>query len=295
MQPVFRIIAVQATPVTAGTPISFFADHVAKILDRHPEAGMVIFPELHLFSSAETGRDALLRNAEALESEFTAALGEIALRHQIWLVPGSINERGAAGDLYNTALVFGPDGTLRASYRKMFPWRPYEPHTPGLEFVVFDIDGVGRMGISTCYDMWFPETSRNLTWLGADLIINLVRTTTPDRAQEIILARANAIFNQVYFASVNCAGPEGFGASVIVGPEGEVIAEAMHTDEAELVWDFSAQRVEEVRSLGTAGTNRMWEQFRPGDHTVTLPIYNGLIDPARWTPVRRFTKKEEKS
>ena len=58
------------------------------------------------------------------------------------------------------------------------------------------------------------------------MILNLVQTTTPDRAQELVLARANAIVNQVFVVSVNCAGPDGMGRSIVVDPEGAVLAEA---------------------------------------------------------------------
>ena len=205
----------------------------------------------------------------------------------MWLIPGSVNERAPDGKTYNTALVFNPIGDLVAHYRKVFPWRPFEPHTPGSHFVVFDVDNVGTIGLNTCYDIWFPEACRHLAWLGADLIINLVKTTTPDRAQEILLARANAITNQVALISVNSAGPVGYGCSLIVGPEGEILTEAMHTERAELEFTFDRARIDDVRARGTGGTNRMWEQFLPGDTMLDLPLYNGRIDPTRWTPVRR--------
>ncbi|MEK8174978.1 nitrilase-related carbon-nitrogen hydrolase [Streptomyces sp. M19] len=65
-----------------------------------------------------------------------------------------------------------------------------------------------------------PEITRHLAWQGADLVLNLVRTPTVDRAQEVVLARANAIVNQVFMASLNAAAPDGVGRSVVVDPEG---------------------------------------------------------------------------
>lgn len=291
MSNTLKIVAVQASPQTFSGSLNSFANDVASVMDRHPSAEMLVYPELHLFHPKIVGPSGEQAAADLdsvpLDSDFVQGLAAIAKRHTIWLIPGSLNEQGPNGKLYNTAVVFNPSGDLVASYRKIFPWRPYEPHTPGTDFVVFDVEGVGSIGLNTCYDIWFPETCRHLAWMGADLIINLVKTGTPDRAQEMVLARANAIMNQVALVSINSAAPAGLGCSMIIGPEGDVIQEALHAERAELDFSFDADLVKRVRSAGTMGTNKMWEQFRPGDQPIPLPLYQGSIDPARWTPVRR--------
>ena len=292
------IVAVQASPQNFSGSLNKFAEDLADVVARHPEVEMVIYPELHLFQplAIEPGEKHTVANLDSvdIDSDFVRGLGDVARLHKIWLIPGSINEKGSAENLYNTALVFNPDGQVVARYRKIFPWRPFEPHTPGLTFVVFDIPTVGKIGLNTCYDIWFPETCRQLAWMGAELIINLVKTNTADRAQEVILTRANAIFNQVALLSVNSAGPEGVGCSLVVGPEGEVITDAMHTNRAELEYTFDSGSIERVRKNGTAGTNKMWKQFRSGDHSIPLPLYNGSIDPSRWTPSTDLAQIKEK-
>jgi predicted amidohydrolase len=100
---------------------------------------------------------------------------------------------------------------LAASYRKVFPWRPYERW--GGSFVVADMAGFGRVGLSICYDSWFPEVARHLAWMGAEVILNPTLTPTADRAQELVLARAQAITNQVYVVGVNAAAPTARGRS----------------------------------------------------------------------------------
>jgi len=292
------IVAVQASPQKFSGSLNKFAEDLADVVARHPEVEMVIYPELHLFQplAIEPGEKHTVANLDSvdIDSDFVRGLGDVARLHKIWLIPGSINEKGSAENLYNTALVFNPDGQVVARYRKIFPWRPFEPHTPGSTFVVFDIPTVGKIGLNTCYDIWFPETCRQLAWMGAELIINLVKTNTADRAQEVILTRANAIFNQVALLSVNSAGPEGVGCSLVVGPEGEVITDAMHTNRAELEYTFDSGSIERVRKNGTAGTNKMWKQFRSGDHPIPLPLYNGSIDPSRWTPSTDLPPTKEK-
>jgi len=83
------------------------------------------------------------------------------------------------------------------------PRRPYEVCRPGDRFVTVDISERGRIGLSICYDTWFPELARQLARLGAELIIAPTLTPTSDRPQE--LPQATAIINQVYLVSVNGA------------------------------------------------------------------------------------------
>jgi predicted amidohydrolase len=280
-----RIAAAQRPPLPVGTPLQAFADDVRRTVDE-ARADLVVYPELHLFGT-EPGpgqNDELRRAAVPLSHPLVAELGAIARDAGVWLVPGSICEAGPEGELFNTALVFAPDGELVASYRKVFPWRPFEPYDPGDRFVTFDIPDVGRFGLSICYDAWFPESTRHLAWQGADVVLNIVKTTTPDRAQELILARANAIQNQVFMVSVNCAGPEGRGRSIVVDPEGDLLAEDDGAGTTTLTALVDPEAVARVRRDGTAGTNRMWSQFRPGDPPIPLPLYDGRIDPARWSP-----------
>src|SRR3546814_13611858 len=99
----------------------------------------------------------------------------------VWLVPGSLYERD--GDaVYNTTPVIDPDGKVVARYRKMFPFAPYERGVaPGSEFVVFAVPGAGRFGVSICYDMWFPEPTRSLAILGAEVLLHPTLPNTIDR------------------------------------------------------------------------------------------------------------------
>lgn len=277
----------QRVPLPIEDPLTSFAADVDRTLQENPGIELLVYPELHLAGTEHlpvTARaETQERFAHALDSAFVAGLGDIARENAVWLCPGSIGERGSDGEFFNTQLLFDPAGRLRARYRKMFPWRPFEPHRPGTEFVVEELDGAAAAGLSICYDAWFPEHSRQLAWLGADLVLNIVKTTTPDREQELVLARSNAIVNQNVVASVNCAGPIGRGRSIVVGPEGFVIAEA-GIGEATLVFTFHPEEVSRVRENGTMGSNRMWAQFRDSDDEIPLPMYDGRIDPRTWAP-----------
>jgi predicted amidohydrolase len=276
------IVLVQAPPCPFDRPVGEFAAEVEALHAEHPDARLLAFPELHLCGADNKAQ--LRAAAEPLDGPRTRQLAELAGDLGVWLAPGSVCERGPAGELFNTALAFSPDGELAASYRKIFPWRPYEPYDPGDRFVVFDVPDTGRIGFSICYDAWFPELARHLAWLGADVILNPVQTTTRDRAQELVLARANAIVNQVFVVSLNVGAPFGVGQSIVVDPEGAVLAETPDAEPAVLALTLDLGQVARVREHGTAGLNRMWEQFADTDAPLELPLYQGRIEPGRWRP-----------
>lgn len=287
MQRILPLIASQASPRLIGEPVSAFADEVKAALAAQPHSKLVVFPELHLFGdeSPDQQRTEVLQNsAEPLDGPRVKELRQLAADLGIWLVPGSVCERGPEGQLFNTQLVLSPEGELAGYYRKVFPWRPFEPYDPGGRFTTVDLPGIGRLGLNICYDAWFPEVSRQLAWMGAEVILNVVKTTTPDRRQELVLSKANAIVNQVFVVSVNCAGPTGKGLSIIVDPEGNTLAEADDDAPVLLTAELDLAAVEHVRTHGTENLNRPWSQFRDGEDAIELPVYQGRINPATWSP-----------
>lgn len=158
-----------------------------------------------------------------------------------------------------------------------------------------DLPGIGRIGISICYDTWFPEISRHLAWLGAELIVNVVRTATSDRAQEEILNQANAIANQVFVASVNSAVPSGVGRSLLVDPEGRVRTQATSAEDVSLTDVIDLDEVSKVQRFGTLGLNRLWNQFRPSDEPLELPLYGGKITPSTWAGHTAVSDKQQET
>jgi predicted amidohydrolase len=230
---------------------------------RFPWVAMAVIGELAAFGPNPS-------RAQPLPGAAEARLCAAAKRNQLWLVPGSLFEQHG-GKVYNTAPVIDPTGTVVARYRKMFPFLPYEQGvTPGSEFVAFDVPGVGRFGVSICYDMWFPETTRNLAWLGAEVILHPSMTTTIDRDAELAIGRANAMVNQCYFIDVNVAGDLGLGRSAIFGPGGEVICTAGAGREL-LAVELDLQAVRNARTRGWLGLVQPLKSFR--DSEVALPAH----------------------
>lgn len=258
---------------------------VSEVCGQFPATQLVVFPELHLTNPKDLtppDGDSPEAGSETIDGPRLQHVGEIAKRFGVWLIPGSVFEADAQA-VFNTLPVFSPDGQLVTSYRKIFPWRPYEKVRPGNRVVYFDIPGTGRIGLTICYDAWFPELHRQLAWLGCEAIINVVLTPTIDREQELVLARANAIVNQVFIASVNAAAPSGVGQSLVVDPEGRVRSHAAGAEPCVLTDVLHLDLVEEVRERGTAGLNCLWKQFEEGDQPLELPVYEGRISPQTWT------------
>ena len=257
------IAALQTSPVFGDPDATLrrMGERVARLRGVVPHVRLVMFPELHLPALPPPlephGDPATL--AVDVPGPLTDELAEIARANGVWLVPGSVYERAEDGRVHNTALVLSPEGELAASYRKVFPWQPHESSAPGDRFVTFDVPEVGRLGLSICYDGSFPETCRELAWMGAEAVLQVSLTTTSDRPQEIVMARANAIFNQLYVVSLNAGSPAGLGRSVIVDPEGLVRLQA--GDGEELLTDvLDLDAVTRVREYGTGGVSRLWEQ-----------------------------------
>jgi formamidase len=228
-----------------------------------PEAGLLLWPELYLSGEDPfTGQDPpgfIDRVSVPVPGPLTERLGKIARSAGVYLVPGSVYERDTEAT-YNTTLVFSPTGELVARHRKLFPWKPWETTTPGKRVTLFDIPQ-GRVGVMTCYDGWFPEVSRALALGGAELIVQPSLTTTPDRAEELVLARANAIVNQCFLVNVNAASTIGGGRSIGVDPEGHVLFEG-GTGEELFVSSLDLGRSEYVREHGTRGLNRLLQHLR---------------------------------
>jgi formamidase len=259
------LVAVQTTPVAWDLDATYerFASELRSLRVSLPATRLFIYPELYLSALGPFGSippDGYAAAAPvAVPGPLTERLCDLARELDIWLVPGSVFEQAGQRDPYNTALAISPAGELVGRYRKQFPWRPFEQTTPGDEFVVFELDDVGTVGLMVCYDGWFPEVARQLAWRGAELIIQVSATMTSDREQELVLARANAIVNQVFVVNVNMGGAFGPGQSVVADPEGRVLSLAGSGLE-HLTMVLDLDQVTAVREHGTMGITRNWSE-----------------------------------
>jgi len=243
--------------------VEYLCSEVEIAVRRFPWLDMVVLGELASFGPNTAAAQPMPGPAEETYRSLAQRLG-------LWLVPGSLYER-RDGRIYNTAPVINPQGEVVARCRKLFPWLPYERDVAaGEECVVFDVPQVGRFGISVCYDMWFPETTRALVWQGAEVLIHPTMTSTIDRDVELAMVRSTAAMNQCYVVDVNVAGRLGNGRSLVAGPGGEVLYQAGTTREfVPVMLDLS--QVRDARRRGWHGQGQVLKSFR--DSAVRYPQY----------------------
>lgn len=249
--------------------LSIIEREIDLVVKRFPWVQMVVLPELCTFS-------AHTELAVKLPGEVENCFREAARRNGVWLLPGSLYER-SEGRVFNTAPVIDPEGQVIARYRKQYPFYPYEKNVDGSDnFVVFEVPGVGRIGLIICYDIWFPEVVRQLAWMGAEAIIAPTLTNTVDRDAELAISRANAITNQLYFFGLNSAGRLGYGKSIVVGPDGTIIHQAASgRDIITIELDF--KHVRRVRERGLHGLGQPLKSFR--DANISYPVYQQDAGP----------------
>lgn len=245
--PLFGVAGVQMSVSAFEDNVERMGAYLRHIRMRFPWVRMVMFSELAPLGPRHD-------RAEALPGPTEERLRALARETGLWLIPGSMFERveGLAGEsIYNTTPVIDPAGEVVARFRKLFPFRPYERGVAGgREFCVFDVPGAGRFGVSICYDMWFPETTRTLAAMGAEVILHPTMTDTIDRDVELAIARASAVTNQVYFLDINGVGDGGVGRSIVCDPSGYVLHQAEAGAEIIPVEiDFARVRRERERGL----------------------------------------------
>ena len=266
----FSIAGVQMHVAANHENVTEMLHRIDLVMVRFPWVQMIVFSELAAYGPLITN------HPESLE-ETHKLLCEAAARHNVWLIPGSMFERHDAG-VYNVAIVINPAGEIVTSYAKMFPFRPYEADVRGgTEFCVFDVPDAGRFGLSICYDIWFPETTRTLVSMGAEVLLHPVLTGTIDREIELTIARSTAAMFQTYIFDVNGLGPGGTGRSCVVDPSGTILYQAAGQEEVIPV-EVDFDLVRRQRSVGLRGLGQTLKSFRERE------VHFGVYDPASYDP-----------
>jgi predicted amidohydrolase len=160
----------------------------------------------------------------------------------------------------------------------MFPFTPLEQGVaPGNEFFTFDIAGVGKFGVLNCYDIWFPETARQLTAMGVEVILHPVMTHTIDRDVDLTIAHATAAMFQAYVFDINGLGAGGNGRSAVFDPAGRALYRGDATEQI-IPIEIDMEQVERSRRNGMRGLGQMMKSFR--DRPAPFAVYDKGFDTA---------------
>jgi len=200
---------------------------------------MLFLPEC--FSFIGSNQQESIAAAQPLSGALVARYCELARSHKLWLSLGGFQETGPDPEhIFNTHLVIDQGGEVRAAYRKIHLFDVDVPSgpvlmesrstAPGTQALVCD-SPVGRLGLSTCYDLRFPELYQKLTWsMGAQVLLVPAAFTRPTgEAHWEVLLRARAIECQTYVIAAAQAGRhnekrESYGHALIIDPWGRVVA-----------------------------------------------------------------------
>lgn len=226
-------------------------------------AGLVIFPECAYTGYCFESLDEARQVAEPVPGPGVEKMADACRRTGTHAIFGTLEQDGAR--VFNACVLVGPNG-LVASYRKIhLPFLGVDRFTtPGdRQFAVHEALGA-KIGMNICYDGAFPESARVMTLLGADLIVLPTNWPPKSECMASCAVNARAMENHIYYAAVNRVGEErGFrfiGMSRICAPGGDILAEAMHPDEAVIYADIDvslARNKHLVRRPGLHEINRI--------------------------------------
>jgi predicted amidohydrolase len=236
-------------------------------------AELVVMPEK--WSVLGTGEQ-LTAGAQPLDGPAISWARNVAGELGIDLVAGSIVERVPGSEkTSNTSVHVGPDGAIKATYRKlhMFDvevdgtvYAESEQEQAGDEVVASRLADATVLGMSICYDIRFPELYRQLAMRGAEIVsVPSAFTLATTRDHWEVLLRARAIENQCFIVAPNQIGthPGGYrsgGRSMIVDPWGLVLATAPDVETA-VVADLNPEVLRDVRRRLPALTHRRPEVY----------------------------------
>ncbi len=232
---------VSVVQLTSTTDHVKSVERAEELIDEAAKRGaqLVVLPENVSFMGSE---DEKLRLAEPLEGPTFQRMSARAKQHGIWLLAGTMPERGPTpARAYNTSVLYGPDGGQVAVYRKihLFDIALGEGATHQ-ESASVEAGGsatlaetpLARIGMSVCYDLRFPSLYRALVHAGAEVLTVPAAFTVPTgHAHWEVLLRARAIENQCYVLAAGQVGQntekrQTFGRSMIIDPWGVVLAVA---------------------------------------------------------------------
>ncbi|MGM0420964.1 MAG: nitrilase-related carbon-nitrogen hydrolase [Bacillota bacterium] len=233
--------------------------HADKMIDLSVEKAndssnldLVLLPELWNVGFFEFER--YKKESEEIQGKTFSFLANKAFEHDIYIYGGTIVEK-AGNELFNTALFIGPNGNLLASYRKIhifsyFGSKEGEYITPGDKPIVVKTE-LANFGLSTCYDLRFPEVYRQEMQKGAEVFLVTSCWSFPRVENWVALNQVRATENVAYLISCNATGNVRghmhLGHSMIVDPWGLPIASSGSKEDI-IMADINLQEIEDARN-----------------------------------------------
>lgn len=226
------------------------------------DTDLLVLPEM--WTAGYFSFDAYADRAEPFDGATLALTKGWARDLDLTVHLGSFVEVDAAGDLHNTSVVVDPDGRVANSYRKVhlfgYGSRESQLLTPGDAIATSEIAGLST-GITTCYDLRFPELFRSLVDAGAEMAAVCAAWPQARLAHWRLFTTVRAVEEQIYVVAVNAVGEQAGvalgGHSRVVDPTGQVVVEAGQ-DEGFTFAEIDPALPGKVRAEFPALADRRW-------------------------------------
>jgi len=229
------VVMVQFAPFPAtdregiNRNIKTICDYVDRAVFSFPGVDLIVFPEYSTmgFSFRYSTH---FKFASGIPGPETEKFQAKAKEHGVWLCVHMIERHEQKGIFpYNAMILINDDGEIALKYRKVNPWVPKEPWTPGTEVGVCEGPKASRIAILLCYDGDLPEPAREASWKGANVILRPSKYMYPwDNTWEVT-NRCRALENLVYVVATNTVGEDSsfsyFGRSMAIDYNGNIIAQ----------------------------------------------------------------------
>jgi predicted amidohydrolase len=248
-----RVIAIaQITPRLCDKSYNLNLMEQKAIEARKKNVEFIIFPEL--FLTGYLCHDLFYQLAESLDGESVRRVCSIAKQNSMTVIFGMPTQRDVKGVIYNSSVMVGEDGEVDCYNKAYLPTHSVFDEKryfrPGYEIDCFKSRGC-KVGLTICYDIYFPEIYRVLSLKGAEFIICTSASPSMRREYFELLTRARAIENGVFLIFVNRVGIENglhfWGGSHIVSPNGNILAKAPYYEEKLLIFNLDLKELERSR------------------------------------------------
>ena len=228
---------------------------------QEPSTRLVVFPETATVGLPATlpshdqhwKLESYLLAADPVPGATSRALGKVAKAHKLYIASGFVEaDPKLKGLIYNSSLLIGPDGEIVAVHRKVQSGGVFKE---GSRIDVFDT-ALGRVGLSICYDLWFPEFLRIQVWNGCEVHVNMTANQPIFGIGSTHVPIVRAVESGIYVVSANLiadhrkeGGLQYMGASSVVDPFGVVVARASQDHEETIFGQIDLKKIIQARAL----------------------------------------------
>lgn len=230
-------------------------------LKQEKDTRLVAFPETATMGSPGMPKshdefwklEAYVEMAEPADGPTANALGKLSKAYQAYIACGFVEKSPTLdGVIYNSVLLMGPDGEIAALHRKV---QTGDMFKAGDSVAVHDT-AIGKIGLSICYDLWFPEFMRVQVMNGCEVHVNVTANQPIFGIGSTHVPIVRAVESGVFVVSVNMIGDQRtdggrayMGASSIISPFGEIIAQAGQQSEETIFGEIDLRRITKMRTL----------------------------------------------